>query len=283
MCWVHGDPHYRTFDGWTYSFQGTCSYVLVNTTGKDLDLPEVLVLGKNEQRGNFPVSFLRSITVVLLGHTIEMPSGLRGTVLVDGIKADLPVDLAGGVSITESGIRAVIKTELGIEITFDWSTVATVSLSSSYYGNVDGLCGNYNGNKEDELNTTAGTPYANVTDWAVSWSVRDGDPFCYHHCEGTCPQCSPEDQKRYAGHEFCGIAEDKKGPFASCHPSVDIKQFMYDCLHDVCVNERRQEVLCEALSSYNAECQKAGVTVSPWRELANCGSLRTTEPVRLPV
>ncbi|XP_059921972.1 IgGFc-binding protein-like [Gadus macrocephalus] len=270
VCWVHGDPHYRTFDGWTYGFQGTCSYVLVNTTGKDPDLPEVLVLGKNELRGNFPGSFLRSITVVLLGHTIEMPSGLRGTVLVDGIKADLPVDLAGGVSITESGIRAVIKTELGIEITFDWSTVATVSLSSSYYGNVDGLCGNYNGNKEDELNTTAGTPYANVTDWAVSWSVTDGDPFCYHHCEGTCPQCSPEDQKRYAGHEFCGIAEDKKGPFASCHPSVDIKQFMYDCLYDVCVNEGRQEVLCEALSSYNAECQKAGVTVSPWRELANC-------------
>ena len=56
--------------------------------------------------------------------------------------------------------------------------------------------------------------------------------------------------------------------------TVDIKQFMYDCLYDVCVNEGRQEVLCEALSSYNAECQKAGVTVSPWRELANCGKLR---------
>ena len=79
---------------------------------------------------------------------------------------------------------------------------------------------------------------------------------------------------RYAGHEFCGIAEDKKGPFASCHPSVDIKQFMYDCLYDVCVNEGSQEVLCEALSSYNAECQKAGVTVPPWREIANCGKLR---------
>ena len=75
---------------------------------------------------------------------------------------------------------------------------------------------------------------------------------------------------RYTGHEFCGIAGDKKGPFASCHPRVDIKQFTYDCLYDVCVNEGRQDALCEALSSYNAKCQKAGVTVSPWREVANC-------------
>ena len=113
---------------------------------------------------------------------------------VDGIRADLPVDLEGGVSITQSGIRGVIKTEIGVEISFDWSTFALVSLSSSYYGNVDGLCGNYNGEKEDELKKTAGTAYANVTAWAGSWSVVDWD---YHHCEAGCPQCSPQDQKRY--------------------------------------------------------------------------------------
>ncbi|KAJ3598008.1 hypothetical protein NHX12_001523, partial [Muraenolepis orangiensis] len=255
LCMTFGDPHYTTFDGWS----------------KDPDLPSLTVLTKNELRGNVAGSFVRSATVELLGHTFHIPSGSRGIVLIDGIKAELPVDLEGGsISITKSGITGVIQTEIGIEITFDWSTLVMVSLSSSFHGNVGGLCGNYNGHKEDELKRSTASSYANVSEWAGSWGSADGDPFCYHHCKDHCPQCSPEDQKRFTGPEFCGIAGNKKGPFVSCHPSVDIGAFMFDCLYDVCVNEGRQEVLCEALSSYNAACQKAGVTVSPWRELAKC-------------
>lgn len=116
---------------------------------------------------------------------------------MDGIRTELPVLLEeGSISITKAGIRGILQSDIGIEVTFDWSTLVMVSITSSYYGNVAGLCGNYNGNKEDELTTAGGSTAVNVTDWAGTWSIADGDPFCYHYCDGVCPQCSQEDRIR---------------------------------------------------------------------------------------
>lgn len=271
VCWVFGDPHYTTFDGLTYSFQGTCTYVLVNTTGRDPSLPQVTVTTKNELRGNSEGSYVRSATVELLGHRVSILRDNRGSVLVDGIKTRLPVLLDGGsISISESGIRGILQSDAGISVSFDWSTRIMVSISSSYYGNVGGLCGNYNGNKADELTTADGRAAANVTQWAGTWSVEDGDPFCYHYCDGDCPQCSEDDTNRFLGPEFCGILKDEKGPFSGCHGSVPVGEVVLDCLYDVCVNKGRYEVLCNSLSNYLAECQEAGATVLPWRQLTNC-------------
>ncbi|XP_041649854.1 IgGFc-binding protein-like [Cheilinus undulatus] len=145
-----------------------------------------------------------------------------------------------------------------------------VTLSSSYFGNVGGLCGNYNGDKDDELTTSGGQKARSVVAWAESWSFPDGDPFCFHECKGTCPQCSKEDQEKYLGPKFCGILSKKDGPFASCHATLPVKDFVENCLYDVCLNQGRQEVLCEALGNYMAECQENNASVSSWRLQAGC-------------
>jgi hypothetical protein len=65
---------------------GTCSYILVNTTGKDQSLPQFSILTKNELRINSKGSFLKSANIDLSGHRITILSGQRGTVEVGGFQ-----------------------------------------------------------------------------------------------------------------------------------------------------------------------------------------------------
>lgn len=81
-CVVFGDPHYHTFDGFLYHFQGTCSYLLARPCWEVAGLPFFSVEAKNENRGMASVSWLRDVTVEVYGHRVMIPKGSFGTVQV---------------------------------------------------------------------------------------------------------------------------------------------------------------------------------------------------------
>lgn len=81
-CVVFGDPHYHTFDGFLYHFQGTCSYLLARPCWEVAGLPFFSVEAKNENRGVASVSWLRDVTVEVYGHRVTLPKGSQGTVQV---------------------------------------------------------------------------------------------------------------------------------------------------------------------------------------------------------
>ncbi|XP_062130761.1 BMP-binding endothelial regulator protein isoform X1 [Drosophila sulfurigaster albostrigata] len=266
-CTVFGDPHFKTFDGKFFSFQGSCKYLLAaDCRGHNFSIRLT-----NDGRGTRRSSWPKTVTLKLRGLRINLGQKLR--VKINGTRVALPYfdynsnGHGHNVSITrllEGGI--MLHTELGLTIEWDGNNFLQVSVPAQYKHHLCGLCGNYNGSGRDDLTGRDGRSHddTEVGHFANSWKVG-GPKSCSRARENVVAQPTCHKHKT----DFYCQPLYKSDVFGNCDNSVNPNNYIASCSMDVCECPTGT-CHCDSFAAYAHECRRLGVKLPDWRAATNC-------------
>nr|XP_018911499.1 PREDICTED: BMP-binding endothelial regulator protein [Bemisia tabaci] len=287
VCTVFGDPHYRTFDGKFYNFQGACKYLLaadcVNNTFHNSSF-QIRVI--NDARNTKTSSWTKIVTIKLRELGIKVYLGRRMRVKINKKNVTLPHIIENKIKVTRTNDSVLLETKIGLRVLWDGNSFLEVAVSPHYRGRLCGLCGNFNKVARDDLTTRSGRllhddeAFAEVK-FGESWRV------------GTTKACSrPPFRSRFpaASTQPCHLTSKKpikdkycrhllSNAFTACHSKLLVNPYMKSCVQDMCECPK-EKCYCESFIAYAHECERLGVRLPNWRHVFGCPPIQSTSKQR---
>lgn len=303
VCDGFGRNQYVTYDRRNFTFDGNCTYLL----SRDLLVQDVhtfqvyATLGacdkgakqealgvKGGVKGKLPIKKLpppsctQALHILYGPHIVHLERSAESLVraLVDGIEVkQLPLR-KDWIEIENQQNReikiALPKSQVELSAAFDDLSFAIRVPSVKYGMKMEGLCGDCNGNPDNDLRlnpkslkkglfATAGEPKFKdiIQSWLADESTLPKEDHCVsvEEAELDCIPLPPESDP-------CLEILNQDG-FAQCHLIVDPIMYVSACQTDMCKTGLNQLGACSHVAAYAKECSRNGLCVD-WRKPALC-------------
>uniref|UniRef100_H2Z9B9 VWFD domain-containing protein n=1 Tax=Ciona savignyi TaxID=51511 RepID=H2Z9B9_CIOSA len=259
-CSAIGDPHFTSFDGLKYNFQGDCSYVMSENFCGNQTTGSFRVVVENIPCGSNDVTCTKSVTAYVYNHVIKLTKG-------DGEPVKNAPSAPHGFqyNIRKGSIYYILDTNIGLAVLWNKENAVKVQLQPNLMNKVCGLCGNFDGDMSNDLQTRDGDVVANPNDFGNNWKTAESCPDASRDpnpCQES-PERAPWAEKK------CAVINGEA--FAECHSKVDPATYYENCMYDTCGCDFGGdcECFCTAVAAYAQACASAGVCVN-WRDNEIC-------------
>ncbi|XP_041132308.1 otogelin-like protein [Polyodon spathula] len=265
ICRTWGQYNYETFDGLYYYFPGKCTYTLVRECGEETEPSFVIQVHNDPECHSSAYSCSRSVS---LFFPVEAELRLnRYNVTYNGQSIELP-HIVHDVEVERVSQYTLVTLQHGFTLAWDGSTSSVyIKMSPEYVGRTCGLCGSFNADIHDDLQTSYDLFTHDTAIFGNSWMEMVPHE---HSCPSVpanypSPCLTQNYETRQKVQEMCILLLET--PFKECHDLVSPFPFMASCSNDLCIAGTDNQVLCQALAEYARACAHAEHPLYDWREV----------------
>ncbi|XP_051548147.1 mucin-2-like [Myxocyprinus asiaticus] len=257
-CTIYGEGHFKTFDGKIFSFHKDCEYILAHDNCYMDNSPSFRLVTENIPCGTTNSICSKSISLSFGRYKVIL-SQENGYKVVESNGTDYQY------YIQSVGIYIVIEVRDLLNLIWDNKTSLMLQLHPSLKSKVCGLCGNFDGNANNDFMKHDGQEVTDAVIFGNSWKVN---PSCPDVTDMLDP-CKKNPHRRAWAEKQCSII--KSDVFADCLLLVNPVPYSDACVQDTCACDTGGDCdcFCTAVAAYAAECRKKGVCVA-WRTPSIC-------------